>query len=104
MPVKTATAIGWAWALILTEIAPEKTDALLARGLAYGDSRMVCNVHWQSDVTAGRLMGAAAVARLQANENFRADLEAAKVEYREALTAGSTPSRDCDGEAEALSR
>lgn len=47
------TAIGWAWALILSEIAPEQTDAILARGAAYGDSRNVCNVHWYSDVVQG---------------------------------------------------
>ena len=28
------TAIGWAWALILTEIAPDRADAILARGRA----------------------------------------------------------------------
>jgi acid phosphatase (class A) len=52
-------AIGWAWALILSEIAPEQTDAILARGRAFGENRLICNVHWQSDVIAGRLMGAA---------------------------------------------
>ena len=29
------------------------------RGLAFGDSRVVCGVHWQSDVEAGRVIGAA---------------------------------------------
>ena len=37
-------------------------------------------MHWHSDVVAGRLMGAAAVARLHANEQFMIDLEAAKAE------------------------
>ncbi|HME33573.1 MAG TPA: phosphatase PAP2 family protein [Terriglobales bacterium] len=49
------TAIGWGWALILSEIAPDRTDALLARGRAFGQSRVVCNVHWESDVIEGRL-------------------------------------------------
>ena len=57
------TAIGWAWALILSEIDSEHTDAILARGRAFGQSRVICNVHWQSDVIEGRFMGAAAVAR-----------------------------------------
>ncbi|MBW1725663.1 MAG: phosphatase PAP2 family protein, partial [Deltaproteobacteria bacterium] len=48
------TAIGWTWALILSEIAPEKTDAILARGRAFGESRVICNVHWHSDVVEGR--------------------------------------------------
>ena len=57
------TACGWTCALVLTEIAPEYTDAILARGRAFGQSRVVCNVHWQSDVTEGRFVGAAVVAR-----------------------------------------
>ena len=74
------TAIGWAWALILCEIFPEHTDEILARGRAFGESRMVCNVHWQSDVNEGRFMGAATVARLHANTEFLADLDRAKRE------------------------
>ena len=50
-------AIGWAWALLLAEISPEHTDAILARGLAFGESRIICNVHWQSDVIAGTFNG-----------------------------------------------
>ncbi len=49
------TAIGWAWALILSEIAPERADAIFARGRAFGESRAVCNVHWHSNVVEGRL-------------------------------------------------
>jgi acid phosphatase (class A) len=81
------TAIGWAWALILCEIFPGKADAILARGRAFGESRMVCNVHWQSDVNEGRFMGAATVARLHANAEFTADLERAKREAGRLNTA-----------------
>jgi len=74
------TAIGWAWALILTEVFPEKTDVILERGKQFGISRNICNVHWYSDVIAGRMMGAATVARLHANPVFLADLAVAKKE------------------------
>jgi len=80
-------AIGWAWALILVEVFPEKTNLILQRGKQFGLSRNVCNVHWYSDVVAGRMMGAAAVARLHANETFMADMRAAKDEVR-ALKTG----------------
>ncbi len=76
------TAIGWAWALILTEVVPEKTDAILKRGYEFGQSRIICNVHWQSDVDSGRLMGSATVARLHANADFIADLAQAKAEVK----------------------
>ena len=96
------TAIGWAWALILTEIAPERTNEILARGRAFGESRMVCNVHWYSDVVEGRFMGASTVARLHANETFQADLAEAKKEYAAAKSKGLKPTGDCAAEEEAL--
>jgi acid phosphatase (class A) len=89
------SAIGWAWALILTEIAPERTDAILARGRAIGESRVICNAHWQSDVVEGRFMGAGTVARLHADAAFRADLEAAKAEFGALRAKGLKPRRDC---------
>jgi acid phosphatase (class A) len=96
------TTIGWTWALILTEIAPGREDAILSRGRAFGDSRLVCNVHWQSDVNEGRLMGASTVARLHADPGFEDDLEAAKTEYAVAVAKGLKPTRDCVAEAAAL--
>lgn len=74
--------MGWAWALILSEIAPNQQDQILQRGREFGESRNVCNVHWYSDVQAGLLMGAATVAQLQANPVFRADLRAAAAEVK----------------------
>jgi len=98
------TAIGWAWALILTEIAPDRADAILARGRAFGESRNICNVHWHSDVLEGRFMGAAAVARLHADPAFRAEIEAAKAEVASVRAKGLKPTRDCRAEADALAR
>nr|WP_306848361.1 phosphatase PAP2 family protein [Cupriavidus necator] len=92
------SAIGWAWALILTEIEPARANELLARGQAFGQSRVVCNVHWQSDVNAGRTMAAATVARLHADPTFRADLERARQEVAAARAAGARPARDCQAE------
>jgi len=95
-------AVGMAWALILTEIAPEQSEAILARGRAFGLSRIVCNVHWHSDTLQGRYMGADTVARLHADPTFRADLEAAKAELEAVRAKGLTATRDCRAEAAAV--
>ncbi|CAK0781374.1 Non-specific acid phosphatase [Gammaproteobacteria bacterium] len=97
------TATGWMWAMILTEIAPDHTDAILARGYAFGHSRVVCGVHWQSDVDAGRIIADSVVARLHANPTFRTHLEIAKVELAATRAKGLKPTRNCQAEAEALS-
>jgi acid phosphatase (class A) len=49
-------------------------------GWEFGQSRIICNAHWQSDVNQGGLMGAAAVARLHADSGFLEDLAVAKNE------------------------
>jgi len=74
------SSIGWTWALILAEVAPDRKDALLQRGFEFGQSRVVCRVHWQSDVEAGRLMASAVMSQLQTDATFRAQLERARAE------------------------
>lgn len=96
------SAAGWTWALILAEVAPEHSDAILRRGYAFGQSRVICGVHWQSDVTEGRVVGASAVARLHADPVFQADLLAAKAEVAAARMQGLKPDTDCSAEAAAL--
>jgi acid phosphatase (class A) len=96
------SAAGWTWALVLAEVDPDHENEILARGRAFGQSRVVCNVHWQNDVNEGRIMGAATVARLHADPAFRADLDAAKKELAAVRAKGFAPSRDCKAEADAL--
>lgn len=98
------SAIGWGWALILAEAAPDRADAILDRGRAFGQSRVVCNVHWLSDTEEGRVMAAATVARLHGEPEFRRDLEAASREIAAARSAGSAPTRECAVEAAQLAQ
>jgi acid phosphatase (class A) len=96
------TAIGWAWGLILSEVVPARSNEVIARGRAFGVSRMICNVHWASDVETGRAMGAATVARLHSDEVFMLDLAAAKIEMAAVRALGVAPGRDCDAEMGAM--
>ncbi|XAH25127.1 phosphatase PAP2 family protein [Xylophilus sp. GW821-FHT01B05] len=96
------SSIGWTWALVLAEVAPERADALLQRGRAFSQSRGICGVHWQSDIEAGRLIGAATVARLQSNPVFATQLGAARQEVATARAQGAKPAGDCAAEAAAI--
>lgn len=84
-------ATGWAWALILARLAPDHAEAILARGLTLGDSRVVCGVHYQSDVDAGRISGAALLAELDSRPDFQRDVQAAKAELAQARRAAPRP-------------
>ena len=96
------TAIGWAWALALTELAPDRADAILERGRAFGQSRGICGAHWKSDVESGRLIGAATAARLHANPTFSAQMEAARAEIAMEHSRGAAPIGNCTAEATTL--
>ena len=50
----------------------------------------------------GRLVGAAAVARLHGDPTFSGDLAAAKVEFAAARAKGDKTMRDCQAEAGAM--
>ncbi|HAT1583195.1 TPA: phosphatase PAP2 family protein [Raoultella ornithinolytica] len=65
------SAAGWLMSLVLAEMLPEKADAIVQRGYDYGQSRVICGVHWQSDVDAGRVIGAAALTKVRANKDFQ---------------------------------
>ncbi len=95
-------AMGWACALVLSEIFPKKSNALMARAWAYGQSRVVCNVHWQSDVIRARTVAAATVASLKLTPEFLEDLNAAKKELKRLDPIGLAPTRDCIWEADVL--
>ncbi len=76
------TSYGWGTALVLAEMWPELQDTILRRGFQYGESRVIGGAHWQSDVTAGYLCGAASVARAHANgDMLHNDILAARAEY-----------------------
>jgi acid phosphatase (class A) len=75
---------GWAWALVMAELAPGRADAILQRGRDFGDSRVICGFHFPSDIEASRTLAAAVIARLHADANFRRDLDSARRELARA--------------------
>lgn len=76
------TTVGTTVALILSEIAPEKKNELMSLGFEFGQSRVVCGYHWQSDVDNARLMAIYFYSVLHGNKDFLSDLVKAKEEYR----------------------
>jgi acid phosphatase (class A) len=79
----------WAWGLIFAELAPDRATEILSRARAYSESRVVCGVHYPSDIAAGRLNGSALFGALQASPEFRADMETARTEVAAARAAGA---------------
>ncbi|MGY5393346.1 acid phosphatase [Acinetobacter sp. NigerLNRRAM0016] len=98
------STIGWGWALIMSEIAPQRANHIFLRGRAFAESRLVCNVHWQSDIIEGKNMAAMTVAQLHTQKQFLKDLAKAQKEYQTAQRKGDVPdAASCEFENKALS-
>jgi len=77
--------------MILAELAPQRADALYARGRAFAESRYICGSHSYSAVEAGIQSGMVIYGAEQRSEVFRRDMEAARAEVQAALVrAGIT--------------
>ncbi len=89
------SAFGWGVALTLSEIAPDRAQAILARGREFDESRVVCAVHFPSDVAAGEIVATAVVERLHTVPEFTHDLTCAQQEYRAAIQPSLQMSPEC---------
>lgn len=74
------SAYGWAVAMILARVAPDRAELLLARAAEYAESRVICGVHFPSDVDAGHAIAAAVLAHLDSSSDFQTDLSHARAE------------------------
>jgi len=88
---------GYVTAYLLRELVPERTEQLMARADDFARQRMVCGVHFRSDIEAGRHGAQWLIFALDASPEYRADAEAARAEVRAALhlppAAPNTPQR-----------
>lgn len=96
------TTLGWTWAMLLAKLAPDRATPVLARGRAFGESRIVCGVHNASAVEAGRLSATATLTAMDELPTFRSDLAAAQAEIAALRADPATPRPDdaqCRAEA-----
>ncbi len=96
-------SLGWTAGLVMAELVPDRASQVLARGRAYGESRLVCGVHNMTSVEAARTNAAGVFAALQASAEFRVLMEKAKGEIAAVRASGVKPdAAACAKEAELL--
>jgi acid phosphatase (class A) len=82
---------GQMFAILLSELAPDKADALLTRGREIGWSRVIGGVHFPSDVIGGRTLGQALAREMLANPAFRMELAEIRKEFEAARPRNVSP-------------
>jgi acid phosphatase (class A) len=78
---------GYLEALALAELLPDKRDAILARADDYAHSRLICGVHYPSDVEASRRIAYAIFGYLLSTPQFQRDLSLAHTELVQQMVA-----------------
>jgi acid phosphatase (class A) len=79
--------MGYAAAAVLAQLMPGNAQVILARATDYSESRLICGVHYRSDVEAGQVLGNVLVAKLMTKPAFVAEVEAARAELTAAHIA-----------------
>lgn len=74
------TSYGTLMGLVLADAKPERAQELAKRAYEFGQSRVICGAHWQSDVDAGRYVGAVEFAHLLTLPAFVTALQEVKQE------------------------
>jgi|JI9StandDraft_1071089.scaffolds.fasta_scaffold02365_2 acid phosphatase (class A) len=94
-------SLGWMTGLVIAQLAPDHASSILARGRAYGESRVVCGLHNMSAIEAARTNAAGVFAALQGSPEFTAAMAVARQELAAARASGSAPdAATCAREAE----
>jgi acid phosphatase (class A) len=75
---------GYLLGVVLAAAVPEKRDAILERSADYGRSRLICGVHFRSDVDAGRMVGTSLAAIMLSQPAFRQELDGVRAELKAA--------------------
>ncbi len=94
-------SLGWIAGLVVAQLAPDRASEALARGRAFGESRVVCGLHNMSAIEAARTNAAGVFAAVQASPDYRDALAKAQAELVAARASGAMPDAAwCAKEAE----
>ena len=66
--------------VVLAALLPAKSQAILARASEYAEHRLVCGVHFRSDIVAGQQYGTVIALKLMDNPIFKVQMAKARAE------------------------
>ncbi|HEY4078963.1 MAG TPA: phosphatase PAP2 family protein [Rhizomicrobium sp.] len=78
------STLAFSMGVVLASVMPEKATAILVRSSEYAEHRLVCGMHYRSDIVAGQQFGTIIALKLMENPTFLAQMAKAKAELRAA--------------------
>ncbi len=90
--------VGTLEALALTQIVPERAPEILLRLDQYMHNRVVCGVHYPSDVAASRIVASSLYGLIAASPAFQTELATARAEVRSHLRLADSSAASAQAE------
>ncbi len=86
-PAKTSypsghATLAFSTGVVLAALMPDKAQLILTRAQDYAGNRLVCGVHFRSDIAAGQELGTIAAVTLMQEPAFQSEMDAARAELR----------------------
>jgi acid phosphatase (class A) len=81
------TTVGYGMGVVLANLMPSHAQAILGRSAQFAENRIICGMHFRSDIVAGQQFGTIMAIRLMQNPQFQSDMAAAKTELQAAHLA-----------------
>ena len=76
---------GYLAGMALVAMLPQRANEIMKRADEFGHNRLVCGVHYASDVAASKVLAAKTLKVMRKNHDFHQDFEAARREVRRNL-------------------
>jgi len=74
------STLAFSMGVVLAHLMPAKAQAILARSAEYAENRLICGVHYRSDIVAGQQFGTVLALKLIENATFKTQMQAASAE------------------------
>ena len=74
--------VAFAMGVVLAELMPAKAQDILSRSADFAESRLVCGVHYRSDIEAGQVLGSVIAIKLMEIPEFQSAFSAAQAELK----------------------
>jgi len=68
--------------VVLASLVPARSQEILARAAQYAEHRLICGVHYRSDIVAGQQFGTVLALKLMQKPEFQALMTAAQAELK----------------------
>jgi acid phosphatase (class A) len=73
-------SLAFSMGVVLAQLLPAKSQAIMARASQYAENRLVCGAHFRSDIVAGQQYGTIIALKLMENPVFKAQMTKAQAE------------------------